>query len=124
MIDTISNLLFRCPHRRLTRPMTPISKPGVPSGDTYVVCVDCGKQFSYDLKAMRMGGAIEVSPTHGVLRPEMPKAPNTRLKYALLGSALPLVVFLGKGLFTKRTPRPETPAKQEPETSRGAGEKK
>ncbi len=124
MIDTISNLLFRCPHRRLTRPMTPISKPGVPSGETYVVCLDCGKQFSYDLKAMRMGAPIEVSATHGVLPPEMPKAPNTRLKYALLGSALPLLVFFGKGLIAKRSPRAETPAKREPEAGRGAGEKK
>jgi len=49
MIDNVLNLLFRCPHKRITRPMTPVSKGGVPQGDTYVVCLDCGKQFSYDL---------------------------------------------------------------------------
>lgn len=28
MIDTVLNLLFRCSHRRLTRPVTPVSKAG------------------------------------------------------------------------------------------------
>ena len=28
MIDTVLNLLFRCSHRRLTRPMTPVTKSG------------------------------------------------------------------------------------------------
>jgi hypothetical protein len=49
MIDTVLNLLFRCPHRRLTRPVTPANKAGVPSGETYVVCLDCGKQFGTTL---------------------------------------------------------------------------
>jgi hypothetical protein len=117
MIDTISNLLFRCSHRRLTRPMTPVSKPGAPSGETYVVCLDCGMQFSYDLKQMRIGKRIEKSATEGVLPPDLPKPAHTRMKYALLGSALPLLVMLGKGLASKRTTPPQ-------ETGRGAGEKK
>jgi hypothetical protein len=29
MIDSILNLLFRCPHTRLTRPVTPINKDGL-----------------------------------------------------------------------------------------------
>ena len=48
MIDTLANLLFRCGHRQLTRPITPRSEPGTPYIDTYVVCLDCGKQFLYD----------------------------------------------------------------------------
>jgi len=106
MIDTISNLLFRCPHRRLTRPITPVSKPGVPSGETYVVCLNCGKQFSYDWKTMRMGGPIEVSANEGVLNPGMSKPPNTRITFALLGAALPLAVMFGKALVGK--PRTKT----------------
>jgi hypothetical protein len=103
VIDTISNLLFRCAHRRLTRPITPVSKPGVPSGETYVVCLDCGKQFSYDWKEMKVGGPIESSATEGVLHPDMPKPPNTKVKYALLGASLPLLaVLFGKGLKPKR----------------------
>src|ERR1039457_2003046 len=37
MIDSVLNLLFRCPHKRLTRPVTPIDKDGKPHGDTYLV---------------------------------------------------------------------------------------
>jgi hypothetical protein len=44
MIDSVLNLLFRCPHKRLTRPVTQISLDGKLHGDTYVVCLACGKQ--------------------------------------------------------------------------------
>jgi hypothetical protein len=106
MIDIIANLLFRCPHRRLTRPITPVSKPGVPSGETYVVCLECGKQFYYDWKNMRLGGSVESSATKGVLPVDLPRPPKSRLKYALLGSAIPLALLLGKALFSK----PKAPA--------------
>jgi DNA-directed RNA polymerase subunit RPC12/RpoP len=59
VIDTLLNLVFRCGHRRLTRPVTPVTTVGVPHGETYVVCLDCGKQFSYDPKEMRLGKAID-----------------------------------------------------------------
>ena len=55
MIGSILDGLFGCSNRRLTRPITPVSKPGVPSGDTYVVCLDCGKQYAYDWDHMRIG---------------------------------------------------------------------
>ena len=60
VIDTLLNLLFRCPHRHLTRPLTRVGKPGRP-GDSYVVCLDCGKQFAYDLDNMRIGKPIDHS---------------------------------------------------------------
>jgi hypothetical protein len=101
MIDVIANLLFRCPHRKLTRPITPVSKPGVPSGETYVVCLQCGKQFHYDWKNMRMGGPVVSSPTTGVLPVERPKPRKRGLKLALLASAIPLGVLLGKALASK-----------------------
>ena len=113
MIDTLVNLLFRCPHRRLTRPITPMSKPGVPHDDTYVVCLDCGKQFAYDWKEMRMGGPVRSSPTSGVLHPDMPKPRNLKLEYALLGSAIPLAVLVGKALRSKRR-QPSKANKDEP----------
>ena len=59
VIDTILNLLFRCAHRHLTRPFTPVGGQAAPQGTTYVVCLDCTKQFAYDLKAMRIGKAID-----------------------------------------------------------------
>ena len=59
MIDKLTNLLFRCWHRRLSRPMTLVSKPGVPDEGGYVICLDCGKKFSYDLKTMSIGKPLE-----------------------------------------------------------------
>ena len=70
MIDSLLNLLFRCSHKRLTRPVTPVSRAGEPHGTTYVVCLDCGKQFSYDVKEMRIGKPIDSSHDTGVLHPE------------------------------------------------------
>lgn len=60
VIDSVLNLLFRCSHRRLTRPVTPTVKAGMPHGQTYVVCLDCGKQFAYDVKEMRIGKQIDI----------------------------------------------------------------
>ncbi len=117
MIDTISNLLFRCSHQRLTRPITPMSRPGAPGGETYVVCLDCGKQFTYDWKQMRIGKPVATSATAGVLAPDTPKAPNTRLKWALVGSALPLAVLLGQALLGR--PKKKGPAKPPGEPPKG-----
>jgi DNA-directed RNA polymerase subunit RPC12/RpoP len=59
MIDSLLNLIFRCGHKRLSRPVTPVSKHGEPPCETYVVCLDCGNRFSYDAKIMRLGKRIE-----------------------------------------------------------------
>jgi hypothetical protein len=103
MIDSIANLLLRCSHRRLTRPVTPVSKAGVPHGQTYVVCLDCGKQFSYDLSAMRIGKPLESSHDGGVLHPGMPK-PSRKLSYALWAS-VPLAFLAGALLRTGKKTR-------------------
>jgi len=102
MLGSIFENLFSCSHRRLTRPITPVGKPGMPGGETYVVCLECGKQFAYDWNRMRIGKAIDRSPDAGVLNPEMPGAAKTKIKYALFGSAIPLAVLLGSALVTNR----------------------
>ena len=94
MIDSLLNLLFRCPHRRLTRPVTPVSKEGHPHGDTYVVCLDCGKQFEYDAKEMRIGKPIDHSHEAGVVPPDMPKPRKNKVGYAML-AGLPVAFVLG-----------------------------
>src|ERR1700746_1104519 len=93
MIDSVLNLLFRCSHPRLTRPVTPVSKAGVPHGQTYVVCLECGKQFAYDVDEMRSGNPLPPSHATGVLHPDMPKS-SRKLKYALWAS-LPLALMAG-----------------------------
>jgi len=94
MIDSIVNLLFRCPHRRLTRPVAPVTKAGQPHSQSYVVCLDCGKQFEYDLKQMRIGKPIDHSNDACVVPQDMPTPRQTKAKYALL-AALPAAVLLG-----------------------------
>ncbi len=116
MIDTVLNLLFRCPHRRLTRPVSPVTKAGEPHGETYVVCLDCGKQFSYDLREMRIGKAIDHSHDSGVLPPDMPKAPANKWKYVAL-AAVPLAAVLGAAAKGKKRPD----AKPEPEKRASGG---
>ena len=62
MIDSVLNLLFRCGHKRLSRPLTPVARYGAESSETYVVCLDCGMHFSYDAEKMRMGKRIVEVP--------------------------------------------------------------
>jgi hypothetical protein len=123
MIDTVLNLLFRCPHRRLTNPMTPVTKSGKPHVETYVVCLDCGKQFRYDLEEMRIGKAIAPSHHVGVVPPNMPRARKTKIGYALL-AVLPAAFLLGAVLKGKKEKpvapedRQPTPAEREETTRR------
>ena len=100
MIGSIFQFLFRCPHKRLTRPITRVTKPGVSGGETTVVCLDCGQQFAYDWNHMRVGKPIVASQESGVLRPDMPGPAKTKVKYALIGSAVSFAVFAGRALFT------------------------
>jgi DNA-directed RNA polymerase subunit RPC12/RpoP len=94
VIDTLLNLLFRCSHRRLTRPVAPMTKAGQPHSQSYIVCLDCGKQFEYDMKEMRIGKAIDHSHDVGVVPPRMPLPPATKMKYAAL-AAVPVALVIG-----------------------------
>jgi hypothetical protein len=98
MIDTALNLLLNCPHRHLTRSFTPVNHDGAPRGETYVVCLDCAKQFAYDLTTMRMGKPIEQTHDHCVVHAKMPHPHTTKLKYALAGAGVPLALLLGSKL--------------------------
>jgi len=46
------DVLFGCSHNNLTFPQT--SKGGRQSRGTYVVCLDCGKEFAYDWTRMKV----------------------------------------------------------------------
>ena len=105
MIDTVLNLLFNCPHRHLTRPFTPVSNTGVGHHETYVVCLDCAKQFAYDLNSMRVGKAIERTHEHSVVVPTMPRTRKTKLKYAFAGVGVPLAVLIGSKVLGRKRER-------------------
>ncbi len=59
MIDSPLHLLFFCAHRKTTFPLTIRRDPPVrsmaprPRG-TYVVCLECGKQFPYNWETLRV----------------------------------------------------------------------
>lgn len=60
MLQSLLNTLFGCSHQRTTFPLTPGRKgvyqaPGATRNGTYVVCLDCGKEFAYDWNSMRVG---------------------------------------------------------------------
>jgi hypothetical protein len=105
VIDTVLHLLFRCGHRHFTRPFTPLAKNGIPHRETYVVCLDCTKQFAYDLNEMQIGMVIDHSHDACVLPPGMPHPRKTRFAYAL-GLAVPVVVLVGAALRARK-PAPE-----------------
>jgi hypothetical protein len=112
VIDTVLNLLFRCPHKRVTRPITPVSKDGERDRGTYVVCLECGKQFTYDLNEMRIGKPVSASSTVGVLRTDAPKV-SKKLRYTALASAVPIVWIVGKAIGrSKKTQEPDESPKK------------
>jgi hypothetical protein len=117
MIDTLLNLLFRCPHRRLTRPVAPITKSGQPHSQSYVVCLDCGKQFEYDLKVMRIGKPIDRSHDAAIVPPKMPTPRKAKVKLALL-AAVPAAVLVGAVLGSKR--KAGEPESGKPDPAKGS----
>ena len=112
MIDSVLNLLFRCPHKRITRPITPVSKAGVPQGDTYVVCLDCGKRFHYDWEQMRMGALFEDTIDTRLPKPTVGK--RSVLRYLVAAITLPVFWLIGKAAFSRKRSKPEK--EQNPET--------
>ncbi len=67
MLHSVMNAIIRCGHQRTTFPITPRHKylgsavSESPNG-TYVACLDCGKEFAYDWKSMRIGEQMIEQP--------------------------------------------------------------
>ena len=114
MIDSLVNLIFRCAHRRLTNPVTPVGKDDRSPGETYVVCLDCGKHFGYDLKRMKIGKPLENSSPAGIMPPGMPTPRVSKLKLAVM-AAVPLGIAVGSIVNSKRRRHVPSPSDgQEP----------
>ena len=64
MFQSLFNTLFGCSHQRTTFPLTPARQSagmplsGAARNGTYVTCLDCGTEFAYDWKAMRIGQPV------------------------------------------------------------------
>jgi hypothetical protein len=58
MLTRLTDFFFGCSHRNYSFPFT--TRPGqrrsgaAMATGTYVVCLDCGKEFAYDWKEMRV----------------------------------------------------------------------
>ena len=68
MLNNLMNILLGCSHRRTTFPITPARKAGFssapgPRHSTYVVCLDCGKEFGYNWTEMRIGDPVAAAVT-------------------------------------------------------------
>ena len=65
MLNSIFETLFGCSHRTTTFPLTPrkiAGRSATSNGNrhgAYVVCLACGKEFSYDWNAMRIGKLVD-----------------------------------------------------------------
>jgi len=59
MLNSLMEVFFGCSHKRTTFPLTP-ARRGANRHGTYVVCLDCGKEFDYDWKEMRIGEPVAV----------------------------------------------------------------
>jgi hypothetical protein len=59
-LQRILNRVFRCSHRRQTRPITPRG-----GARAYVVCLGCGTRLAYDLSAMRVEVSVRGSSLDG-----------------------------------------------------------
>ena len=61
MIKDVLEILIGCSHKHYSFPMT--AKPGQRRSEaasvtgTYVVCLDCGKEFAYDWQTMKLVSA-------------------------------------------------------------------
>jgi hypothetical protein len=68
MLNLLLDSIFGCSHKRTTFPITPsrrsqLTPEGTRKG-TYVVCLDCGKEFAYDWHDMRVGEAVPQYMSH------------------------------------------------------------
>lgn len=54
MLNLLLDTFFGCSHRNTGFPITPLSKGLRKRFDTYVVCLDCGKELPYSWEEMRV----------------------------------------------------------------------
>jgi len=67
MFSSLLNAMFGCSHKRTTFPITPARRTQLSAEfarrGTYVVCLDCGKEFDYSWKDMKISD-VALKPAH------------------------------------------------------------
>lgn len=72
-MTNLIDLLFGCWHKQVSFPMT--SKPGPHRSaaasltGTYIVCLECGKEFPYDWKGMKIVDHLPIPTEHIAANP-------------------------------------------------------
>src|SRR5260370_926468 len=106
--DSVFNLLFGCNHRRTTFPMTPVRKKSAGWRDetlaeTYVVCLECGKQFVYDWENMRLGRAVEIADgaPHDTEATKVPFRTKSKLRYLFWGAPSAISTARPRRIFSQ-----------------------
>jgi hypothetical protein len=113
--------------------MTPVRKKSADGrneapSEMYVVCLDCGTQFSYDWENMRIGKAVDISGGPSPEEPETSHIPfrtKSKLRYLLWGSAVSAILVLGKAAKSRKArgggaAHAETDDIQNPQTPRSS----
>jgi hypothetical protein len=75
MLATLLDILFGCSHTRTTFPLTPSRRVPLPASGrrgTYIVCLECGREFDYSWKEMRVGGE-SAETAHAAIPAELEK---------------------------------------------------
>jgi len=67
MLESIFGMIFGCSHRRVSFPQT---RRGASSA-TYIACLECGKEFAYDWKNMRVGREVDTPNAVGEPQPAL-----------------------------------------------------
>ncbi len=73
MITDLVDVLFGCSHKRYTFPITAKGSARQSSAasvtGTYVVCLDCGKEFAYDWERMKVVSHRKVTAPAAISEP-------------------------------------------------------
>jgi hypothetical protein len=62
MLNVLLNFLIGCSHQRTSFPLTLRRKLDINPArtETYVACLDCGKEFAYDWQEMRIRKSVRI----------------------------------------------------------------
>lgn len=61
-MSRLFDVLFGCSHNHYTFPMSRKSAASSQPTGTYVVCLDCGREFPYDWREMRIMSGDDLTP--------------------------------------------------------------